>query len=142
MAPFAALLAASVLAALALLHVYWARGGHWPGHDEASLAKTVVGEPGSERMPGALACFAVAIALAIAATLPLASQGFLDVPVAAGWRRGLTLLAAGVFALRGVGGFFEARFRRGAPVEPFYRLNRRLYSPLCLALAALLALSA
>ena len=142
MTTFAALAAAGVLAALSLLHLYWAGGGRWPGHDEASLARTVVGDPHSARMPGPVACIAVAVALALAASLPLAVQGLAAVPVGAGTLRVLTLLAAGVFALRGVGGFFEARFRRGQPVEPFHGLNRRLYSPLCVALAALLALAA
>ncbi|MEO0322452.1 MAG: DUF3995 domain-containing protein [Myxococcota bacterium] len=138
MTTLAALVSAAVLVALAVLHLYWARGGRWPGTDEASLARTVVGVPGADRMPGPLACVAVALALAVAATLPLAAQGLVGVPIPAGGVRVLTWLAAGVFALRGLGGFFEARFRGGPPVEPFHRLNRQLYSPLCLVLAALL----
>ena len=42
---------------------------------------------------------------------------------------------AGVLALRGLAGFVDGRLRPDSRAQPFYALNRRIYSPLCLALA-------
>ncbi|MEM1417321.1 MAG: DUF3995 domain-containing protein [Myxococcota bacterium] len=136
----AAGLAAFALAALALLHVYWARGGRWPAEDEVGLVHTVVGATKDERMPGPLACLAVAAALAVAALLPLVAAGLVSLPLPPGVARGGTLLAGAVLGLRGALGFFEGRFRPA--VQPYARLNRRLYSPLALWLAALLVAAA
>lgn len=59
----------TVLVALSVLHVYWAVGGVWPGSDEASCARTVIGFPGVDRMPSPASALAVAGLLGIAAVL-------------------------------------------------------------------------
>ncbi|WP_437707263.1 hypothetical protein WMF45_26375 [Sorangium sp. So ce448] len=46
------------------------------------------------------------------------------------------LCAAGA---RGVGGYLEARLRPGTRALPYHRLNRLVYSPLSLTLAAAVA---
>jgi len=51
----------------------------------------------------------------------------------------LTLPAAAVLALRGVCGFAQCLFAPQASTPEFRRNDLRLYSPLCLALAAGLA---
>ncbi|MEW5854033.1 MAG: DUF3995 domain-containing protein, partial [Myxococcota bacterium] len=61
-----ALATAVALALVAALHVYWAAGGKWPGTDDESLARTVVGGPPGMRAPGPAACLAVALVLAVA----------------------------------------------------------------------------
>ena len=48
---YTALIAAASLLAIAALHVYWAFGGYWPGHDARSLVVTVVGEPPEKPVP-------------------------------------------------------------------------------------------
>ncbi len=90
-------------------------------------------------MPGPASCFPVGTALAAAGALT------------AGWPAGRPMLrrlgacgAAGVLAGRGVLGL-AGRTRLVSPTsvsDNFVRLDRRLYSPLCLALAGLSALSA
>jgi len=59
-----ALILAATLLALAGIHLYWALGGRWPGHDEASMVELVVGRTRGMRAPGPLASVAVALALA------------------------------------------------------------------------------
>ena len=90
-------------------------------------------------VPGPAPCFTVGTALAAAGALT------------AGWPAGRPVLrrlgacgAVGVLAARGVLGL-AGRTRLVSPASVsanFVRLDRRLYSPLCLALAGLSALSA
>jgi hypothetical protein len=129
-APSAGLLAA------AALHAAWGAGAAWPFPDRAALADAVIG---AAEVPGPRACFAVSGALGAAAAL------------AAGWparhpglRRAGTSAAAAVLAARGVLGL-AGRTRLVSPVSVsarFTRLDRRVYSPLCLTLAGLIALAA
>ncbi|HEY6726370.1 MAG TPA: DUF3995 domain-containing protein [Polyangiaceae bacterium] len=125
------------LVLLALLHVYWGLGGRWPGCDRAALAELVAG---TRDMPSAIACHGVASMLSFGALLVLAATDVLTLPlprsaVALGaW----ALVAA--LAFRGIGGFFEARWRPEIRSFRYHRWSLRLYSPLCLSLATLAAL--
>ena len=129
-----ALLVAVVLTLLALLHLYWAFGGFWPGHDATSLARTVVGGPLVTPMPTPLACVAVAVALALAVLIVLARGGVFGLPVAAGLLQLGALAVGAVLTLRGAGGFFETRLRPVIVGSPYAQLNVAIYSPLALAL--------
>jgi hypothetical protein len=127
----------AVLVALAALHAWWGVGGRWPGHDEHSLVELVVGRTRSMRMPGLVACMLVASALLVAALL-VALQGKVisaDVGVQAERlvKSGFWIACA-VFALRGLAGFIPPVFAY-AHGTPFARLNRLVYSPLCLLIA-------
>lgn len=132
-----AMLLAAPLLLLAALHVYWGLGGFWPGKDPQSLACKVVGGPAGMPPPPAWACYGVAAALALAAGLVLAFVGVLALPLPAAWLRwGMGTLAA-VFSLRGVGGYAMERLRPSMAGSPFVRLNKRIYSPLCIVLGLL-----
>ncbi|MBA3449177.1 MAG: DUF3995 domain-containing protein [Pseudaminobacter sp.] len=127
---------------IAALHAYWGFGGVWPGKDAASCARTVTGFKGADAMPSPLAAFAVTAALASTAFVALVLGNVL----AGQFPPILWGLAAFVIALvflgRGVAGFTPG-WRRRTPVQPFARLDRLYYSPLCLALGAgFLALAA
>lgn len=121
------------------LHFYWGLGGRWPGNDDASLVSIVAGAK-SGRMFGFAACAAVAFALASAAAVvaarhsPIMNSGFGWV-VAAGY---VVLIA--VFALRGLAPYVTPVFEY-ARGTPFFELNRLYYAPLCLAIAAGLAIN-
>jgi len=130
-----ALLLSGTVFAIAVVHAYWGRGGHWPAATEKDLARTVVGRPGITRMPSPGACFAVAAMLLLVAIWPLAAAGLLPLPVAP-WL--IQLAGAGmgfVFLLRGIAPYLPA-WRRIWPEQPFARLDRHIYGPICLALAA------
>lgn len=130
---------AAILVLLAFLHVYWAFGGRWPGRDSASLAELVVGTRGE--MPSALACHAVAAVLGLAAALVLDASGTLPLGLPS-WMVAMGAWGVvAVLALRGLGGFFEGRLRPSVRELPYHRWNVRLYSPLCLALAVLGAIT-
>jgi Protein of unknown function (DUF3995) len=124
-----------VLLALAGLHLYWGLGGYWPGADGPSLSERVVGTRG--RPPGFLACALVALALLAAAGVVVSAHAGPAFGrqswIAYGGYACLIL----VFGLRGLASYLTPVFgyARGTP---FYDLNRKYYSPLCVIIAVLL----
>ncbi|WP_353963060.1 DUF3995 domain-containing protein [Streptomyces sp. NBC_00893] len=126
----------TALTTLAGMHVAWGRGSSWPLSDRESLADAVTGRP---EMPGPVACHLVAGALGTAALL-----------VAGQPRRypGLSRLGAagvaGVLSVRGAAGLVGRTdlLSPGSVSSRFRRLDRLAYSPLCLALATSIAVSA
>ena len=126
-----AVLLAATLLALAGIHLYWAFGGRWPGHDEASMVAHVVGRTRGMRAPSLLSGVAVALALATGGALVLASL----TPTAwDGWLKAARWGLLAVFAGRGLATYVPPVFRY-AEGTPFATLNRRTYGPLCLAIA-------
>lgn len=121
---FVALLSVSVA------HLAWSFGLTWPIREEKLLAQTVVGRAGIERMPPRWASFAVSVLTLTAGIMALALADHTS------GGRTLTLLAlplAAIFLARGALGY-TARWAALTP-EPNFRANdRRVYSPLCLAI--------
>jgi hypothetical protein len=128
----AALMIAGVLFVLAAIHLYWGFGGRWPGHDEASMVEHVVGRTRGMKAPGLVASAAVAVALAAGGGLVLATV-FPRTAIEP-WLKAARWVLLAVFAGRGVATYAPAAFRY-AEGTPFWRLNRRAYGPLCLAIA-------
>lgn len=122
------------LAAIALLHAYWGCGGLWPARSEAELIATVIGD-GRRRMPGRALTFCVALAIAGAALWSqlLVTRDRTPLPAWPFLAGGVAL--AFVFLARGAAGYLTF-WRRAHAAEPFARLDRRLYSPLCLVIGA------
>ena len=133
MIPALAILLSAVVFAIAGLHAYWGSGCIWPAASAEQLAKTVVGRPGITKMPSPAACFVVAGLLAMVAAWPLFAAGLLPEP----WSRRFTLLVgpmlAAVFVGRGIA-TWKPGWRDYFPEQPFARLDRLVYSPLCLLL--------
>lgn len=123
------------LLTVSIAHLLWAFGSPWPIRDPDLLAKTVIGNPNIPRVPR-FPSFVVAVLVLIAAIIGTAlgdeqSGGLL-----------LTIAGAGlalVFGIRGVLGYTPA-WRTRFPLEPFATLDRRIYSPLCLIVAACFAI--
>ena len=119
-----------VLLTIAGLHAYWGFGGKWPGTDQLTLARKVVGTPGIDRMPPRAACLLVAVVLL--------GMGFWPLQTATSAPTSSIHLLVGIvwtiiFLARGIAGYLQF-WRRQHPEQPFADLDRRLYSPLCLAL--------
>ena len=130
-----ALLISFVLTAIALLHAAWAVGIVWPGKDAESCARTVVGARGITTMPSPLACWIVAATLLAVAALPLILIGRVGTALP-DWLSGIGgPIVACVFLTRGILGYLPV-WRRKCPEQPFATLDRRFYSPICLALGA------
>jgi hypothetical protein len=121
-----------VLMCTALIHMLWGVGVVWPARDEQALANTVVGFKHAVRMPPAVACFMVAIALLASAGVAhlLASPStFLPSPIPVT----IGVLLAAVFLGRGAITYTQV-WRSLTPRQPFARLDTILYGPFCLCL--------
>jgi len=123
------------LLAIAIVHVMWAFGSHWPAADEAGLARTVTGFRDRATMPPRLMSLGVAVLVLTAGVWALLLSGDQPDALLIVGGIGLTL----VFGMRGVAGYIPA-WRTMTPEEPFATFDRKLYSPLCLGLGVGFAL--
>ena len=118
------------LAGIGGLHLAWGRGSSFPFPNRDALSDSVIG---SDAVPSAAACNAVAVALFVASGLVA------DVPI--GPRRLRAVGRAGVATVLATRGFAGLLGRTdvlspGSTSARFRRIDERYYSPLCLALAA------
>jgi hypothetical protein len=130
------------LGMIAVLHACWAYSS-WPLASRRDFAEVVVGRP-SGVLPNGFAALSVAVAvlLAAAAYLVAARAGLLSSGLPAWMVAAGTTTVAAVLLVSGVGGLIQSGFGLGDSPERYRRLDLRLYSPLCLALAVLTALVA
>jgi len=121
----------TAFALLSLLHVHWAFGGRvaW-----TAVIPEVGGRPAF--MPGTGVTLLVAAALATCAGLVAAAADLLATPVPPVVLRVAMYALALVLLLRAIGDFRLVGFTKRVRATRFARLDTLLYSPLCLALAA------
>jgi hypothetical protein len=124
-----ALFTAGVLVLVGALHVLWVFSP-WPLRSREEFARRVVDVP-PEELPSAGLTLAVAVLLGVAAYLVVGRAGLVGVPGPAWLTAVGTAGVAAVFLLRGAGGLAVSSRRS----TEFARLDLRVYSPLCLALA-------
>jgi len=129
MSMFVAALIFVVLLAVAIAHFMWAIGSPWPIRDPALLARTVIGRPGVTRVPR-LASLAVSILVLAAGVFALSLA---DHTAGGWWLSVVGLVLAAMFLGRGAIGY-TAGWRARFSEEPFATLDRKNYSPLCIAL--------
>lgn len=126
---------ASLFAALAALHAYWGCGGRWA----AAAAAPKKTDGSAVFRPSPLACFVVAAGLAGFAWICLAHVNQTPALFLQGRTKAALLVMSGIFALRTIGDSnYVGLFRRVRGTD-FARLDRLLYTPLCLMLSAGLA---
>jgi hypothetical protein len=121
----------TTLTSIAGLHVAWAHGASFPFSDRERLHDAVLGGPSNR--PSPTQCYAVAVALtagAVAVQRAASGRGRWSQLGAAG--------VASVLAARACTGFagWTHHIVPGATSTTFRRLDRRVYAPLCLGLAA------
>lgn len=123
------------LTVISLIHFYWALGGVWPGHDERSLAQTVVGATNISRMPPNWLSGLVAICIFFTGLVPLmwSAQISYSIPQGMVWFAMWALMV--IFLGRGIVGFTPF-FRKSNSEQPFARLNTIYFSPLCILIGA------
>lgn len=123
-----------VLAAIAAMHALWGLGLCWPARDEPGLVALVIGATGRSRMPGTAQCLIAVAAIFAAGFTALALANLVTLPVPPALLTAAGAVVALVFAGRGAAAYvpgWRARFSQ----QPFARLDRVCYGPLCLLLA-------
>jgi hypothetical protein len=123
-------LTAIALVAIAALHAAWGLGASFPFRTREELADSVVG---SDEMPTFRACVTVAAMLVVAAFIVARI-----VPLPKLLRTVALRVIASALATRGIAGALgrTSALSPGSDSVAFSRLDKRLYSPLCLWLAA------
>ena len=131
--------AATVLVGIGVLHAAWGAGlTAWPGTDARTLAEKVVG---GSTFPSAAACYVVAGLLSAASGLVAVRSHTTDQKKFAVSHAG-TMIVSSVLTLRGGMGLVVSSLGVFNETASFRRSNLLLYSPLCVALGALLRWSA
>ncbi|MBA3019470.1 DUF3995 domain-containing protein [Propionicimonas sp.] len=130
----AAAVTALTLFAVGVIHTAWAAGSTWPYGDAETLTRSVLGVASAEDFPPAGLTLAVTGALSVTGAAALARTS--SAPKVRQAARLLTLPAAAILGLRGIGGFAQSLLAPNASTPEFRRNDLRFYSPLCLALAA------
>jgi hypothetical protein len=120
---------ASVVAALGLLHIYWALGGRT---GKSAAIPQVNGQRAF--VPSTLQTLAVAAALLFAATVVAVSGGLFNAGGFGGVFRILAFGLSATFVARAVGDFRLVGFFKRIQGTQFARLDTVLFSPLCLVL--------
>ena len=120
---------ASIVAALGLLHFYWALGGR-------AGKSAAVPEVNGQRafVPWKVQTFAVAMALLFAATVIAVAGGLFGVGGFGGVFRILAFGLSATFVARAVGDFRLVGFFKRIRGTQFARLDTIAFSPVCLVL--------
>ncbi len=127
--------AVAALASASALHASWATGSTWPATNPDELADLVVGR---RPMPGPAACATVAAGLAVAAGATACAARGRPGRLTDRSRTVASVVSTSLL-VRGVGGIAVDLTGKGDATPAFRRWNRRLYNPLCVALAILVA---
>ncbi len=115
------------LLSIAMVHMLWAFGSTYPVRDEKTLARTVAGFKGIEKMPPRPVSFLVSLLTLGTGIWALALTDPGPSPILTLGGALLTL----VFLGRGIAGYTK-KWRQMTPEEPFASMDRKIYSPLCL----------
>ena len=119
-----------ILSIVGFFHLYWGFGGMWPGRDEPSLAKAVVGRNGITEMPSKALTLFISACLFLASIWPLIWIGLIETPLPYAIREIGMIGLIVVFIARGIAGYMP-NFRRKFSELPFANYDRQYYSPLC-----------
>lgn len=130
MQAIAAAITAIVFVVLGLWHAYWAAGGRL-----AHRAALPIQDGQPLFRPSPLGTLAVAAALIGCAWITAANGGLVTAPPLR-WLPWLGMAVALGLLARAIGDFRYVGFFKRKGEDPFARLDTRFYSPLCLLLAA------
>ena len=130
--------AAAVLLVIGAFHVWWVRSP-WPCATRQDLARNVVGRPEGD-LPPIFAPLSILVGalLGVAAHLVAAEADVVPAGLPDGLVTAGTCGVATVLFVRGVAGFVQSGLELGVAPARYRHLDVRVYSPLCVALAALI----
>ncbi|MFI5399704.1 MAG: DUF3995 domain-containing protein [SAR324 cluster bacterium] len=136
---------AVLFAAIGLLHVYWALGGGWGADAALPTHGSLPGSPPRFTLPVTpISTFLVAVLLFLAAGIVLGRADLLsNAAPATHWIFVVgTWVLAALFLVRAIGEFRYVGFFKRVRNTEFGRWDTWLFSPLCLIIALLAAITA
>jgi len=113
---------------ISAIHIYWLKGGLWPGENYQDLVDKVLGA--GDRLPSKLMFIIVIIAFILMAFFPLLS--YINIKVTP-YEKEVLLFLGIVFFLRSFYMFIP--FIANKTTKVFQSLNKKIYAPLCFVLA-------
>jgi len=119
-----------VMSIIVGVHIYWLRGGLWPGNNYKDLIDKVIGR--GEEMPGFWAFIFVLIVFISMALYPLAVYYKMNLGIE-NYTKYILLFFTIIFALRAISMSIPFIGNRGSKV--FLEYNKKYYAPLCVSLS-------
>ena len=117
-----------VMSLIALIHLYWLKGGLWPGKDYQDLVNKVLGK--GNKLPNSFLFIFVIVVFCLMAILPLLI--FMNITIVS-FEKEILLFFSAVFFIRSLYMFLPFIAKQINKV--FLDLNRNIYAPLCFTLA-------
>ncbi len=118
-----------IMSFITYIHIYWLRGGLWPGVNKQDFIDKVLGK-GSE-VPGTIAYIFVLLTFVFMAIFPLGIYFEVDMQVE-GLEKYILLIFSIIFTTRALGMFVPSIARKAKKI--FIEYNKKYYSPLCFSL--------
>jgi hypothetical protein len=117
-----------VMMYISTVHIYWLRGGLWPGDNYQDLVDKVLGS--GEKLPGSSMFVIVIVIFLLMAIFPvLVYFGVSFV----GFEKKIFLLFGALFLTRSLYMFLP--FMRNKVTKAFLELNKKIYAPICFLLS-------
>jgi len=117
-----------VMIFIAIIHIYWLRGGLYPGENYQDLVDKVLGI--GDKLPNTFMFIFVIIVFILMAIFPILIYFNINIT---GYEKEIVLFFAVIFFIRFSYMFIPFISSKITPV--FLELNKKIYAPLCLSLS-------
>jgi len=115
---------------IAKIHMYWLKGGLWPGKDKQDLIDKVIGR--GDKLPSELAFIFVILCFAFFAVFPVLVHYKVEMGIS-GYEKYIFLIIAIIFILRAMSMYIPQVASRATKI--FLEYNNKYYVPLIASLA-------
>ena len=119
-----------IMSIIAKIHVYWMKGGLWPGKNTQDLVDKVIGK--GNTFPSTLQCLFVTIVFITMGLFPLMVYLQMDIGLSSEAIKYVYLFFALIFFIRASAMLMT--FLEKKATQIFVKYNRKYYSPLCFSL--------
>jgi len=119
-----------IMSIIAKIHVYWMKGGLWPGCDTQDLIDKVIGK--GNTFPSTLECLFVTVVFISMGLLPLLVYMQVDIGLSLNSIKYVYLLFSLIFLIRAAAMLMSFLEKKATRI--FVKYNRKYYSPLCFSL--------
>ena len=117
-----------VMLYIAIIHIYWLRGGLWPGKNYQDLVDKVLGS--GNKLPGFYMFIVVIIVFSLMAIFPVLVYFGMTFN---GYEKEIFLLFSLLFFIRSF--YMFVPFFAKKVTKVFLKLNQKVYAPLCFVLS-------